>query len=60
MRGTSVFTPARGPLHEPWVNWKTGPAEGPLRLVRAAILAANPQYPAVAVSRHAIARRCLR
>jgi hypothetical protein len=37
-----VFTPARGPAYEPWVNWKTGPEEGPLRLVRAAILAANP------------------
>lgn len=37
-----VFTPARGPAYEPWVNWNTGPAEGPLRLVRAAILAANP------------------
>ena len=37
-----VFTPARGPAYAPWVDWNAHPDEGPVRLVRAAILAANP------------------
>jgi len=37
-----VFTPARGPAYAPWEAWNGDPGEGPVRLVRAAILAANP------------------
>jgi len=37
-----VFTPARGPAYAPWEAWNGRPGEGPVRLVRAAILAANP------------------
>ncbi|MFP4440516.1 MAG: Acg family FMN-binding oxidoreductase [Chloroflexaceae bacterium] len=37
-----VFTTAQGPAFEPWDNWHTQPAEGPLRLVQSAILASNP------------------
>jgi hypothetical protein len=36
-----VFTPLQGPAYEPWQNWRD-PQSGPLNLVRAAILAANP------------------
>jgi nitroreductase len=35
-----VFSVGEGPAYEPWRNWNAG--EGPLALVRAAILAANP------------------
>ena len=35
-----VFSVGEGPAYEPWRNWRTD--EGPLALVRAAILAANP------------------
>ena len=35
-----VFSVGGGPAYEPWQDWRTG--EGPLALVRAAILAANP------------------
>ncbi len=35
-----VFTAGRGPAYEPWGGWRDG--GGPLALVRAAILAANP------------------
>jgi nitroreductase len=35
-----VFSVSEGPAYEPWRNWRTD--EGPLALVRAAILAANP------------------
>jgi hypothetical protein len=31
-----------GPAYEPWTRWRAEPGEGPLALVRAAILAANP------------------
>lgn len=37
-----IFSQGEGPAYEPWTNWRTDPAEGPLGLVRAAILAANP------------------
>lgn len=37
-----VFVPGRGPAFEPWRTWQGRPEEGPLALVRAAILAANP------------------
>jgi len=37
-----VFSVGRGPAYEPWSDWQSGPAEGPLALVRAAILAASP------------------
>lgn len=37
-----VFSAGRGPAYEPWTTWRTDRAEGPLELVRAAILAANP------------------
>lgn len=36
-----VFTALQGPAYEPWQNWRD-PQTGPLNLVRAAILAANP------------------
>ncbi|HXN42824.1 MAG TPA: hypothetical protein VN917_01155, partial [Xanthobacteraceae bacterium] len=35
-----VFSVGEGPAYEPWRNWRAD--EGPLALVRAAILAANP------------------
>jgi hypothetical protein len=35
-----VFSAGRGPAYEPWAGWRDG--GGPLALVRAAILAANP------------------
>lgn len=37
-----VFSAGEGPAYEPWKNWRTAQSEGPLALVRAAILAANP------------------
>lgn len=36
-----VFSISRGPAYEPWKNWRTAASQGPLALVRAAILAAN-------------------
>lgn len=37
-----VFSVGQGPAYKPWTNWRTDTSEGPLVLVRAAILAANP------------------
>jgi nitroreductase len=37
-----VFSVGKGPAYEPWKDWRTQPANGPLALVRAAILAASP------------------
>lgn len=37
-----VFSTGQGPAYQPWQNWQAGAAQTPLRLVRAAILAANP------------------
>jgi len=37
-----VFNVGQGPAYEPWKNWRTDANEGPLILVRAAILAASP------------------
>lgn len=37
-----VFSAGNGPAYEPWKNWRTDESEGPLGLVRAAILAASP------------------
>ena len=36
-----VFSTGEGPAYEPWDDWRTA-SRGPLDLVRAAILAANP------------------
>ncbi len=36
-----VFSTGQGPAYEPWDDWRTA-SRGPLDLVRAAILAANP------------------
>ena len=36
-----VFRAGEGPAYEPWKNW-SDPSDGPLALVRAAILAASP------------------
>lgn len=36
-----VFSTGEGPAYEPWDDWRTA-TKGPLDLVRAAILAANP------------------
>jgi hypothetical protein len=36
-----VFSVGEGPAYEPWKNWRDT-SDGPLRLVRAAILAASP------------------
>jgi hypothetical protein len=36
-----VFSTGQGPAYEPWDDWRTT-TKGPLNLVRAAILAANP------------------
>ncbi len=36
-----VFSTGQGPAYEPWDDWRTT-TQGPLNLVRAAILAANP------------------
>jgi len=37
-----VLSAGTGPAYEPWTTWRRDAAEGPLTLVRAAILAANP------------------
>jgi len=37
-----VFSVGEGPAYEPWKNWRGGSSEGPLALIRAAILAASP------------------
>lgn len=37
-----VFSVGQGLAYEPWASWRTETSEGPLALVRAAILAANP------------------
>jgi nitroreductase len=37
-----VFSVGKGPAYEPWKDWRTQPGNGPLALVRAAILAASP------------------
>lgn len=37
-----VFSTGTGPAYEPWRSWRADAAEGPLALVRAAILAASP------------------
>jgi nitroreductase len=37
-----VFSVGEGPAYEPWKDWRTDSASGPLALVRAAILAASP------------------
>ena len=37
-----VFSTGQGAAYEPWKNWRSDKSEGSLRLVRAAILAANP------------------
>jgi hypothetical protein len=36
-----VFSTGQGPAYQPWYDWRS-PTPGPLNLVRAAILAANP------------------
>jgi len=37
-----VFSVGDGPAYEPWKDWRSSPADGPLGLVRAAIVAASP------------------
>ncbi len=37
-----VFSAGQGPAYEPWQNWQDDDAQGPMALVKAAILAANP------------------
>ena len=37
-----VFSAGAGAAYEPWTNWRSDAAPGPLGLVRAGILAANP------------------
>ncbi len=37
-----VFSSGTGLAYEAWSNWRTDPADGPLRLVQSAILASNP------------------
>jgi nitroreductase len=37
-----VFAAGTGAAYEPWTNWRSDAAPGPLGLVRAGILAANP------------------
>lgn len=37
-----VFSTGQGAAYEPWQTWQTDTLEGPLALVRAGILAANP------------------
>lgn len=37
-----VFSTGEGAAYEPWASWRTDKSEGPLGLVRSAILAANP------------------
>lgn len=36
-----VFSTGQGPAYQPWYDWQA-PVDGPLNLIRAAILAANP------------------
>jgi len=37
-----VFSVGEGPAYEPWKDWRKDSSDGPLALVRAAILAASP------------------
>ena len=37
-----VFSIGEGPAYEPWNDWRSNAPDGPLVLVRAAILAASP------------------
>jgi nitroreductase len=37
-----VFSVGEGPAYEPWKHWRAEARDGPLALVRAAILASNP------------------
>jgi hypothetical protein len=37
-----VFEAGEGPAYEPWKDWRSDTREGPLALVRAALLASNP------------------
>jgi nitroreductase len=37
-----IFSVGQGPAYEPWKDWRNTPDDGPLALVRAAILAASP------------------
>jgi nitroreductase len=37
-----AFSPGSGPAYQPWANWRKGPDESLLPMVRAAILAASP------------------
>jgi hypothetical protein len=37
-----VFSVGEGPAYEPWKDWRGDSSEGPLALIRAAILAASP------------------
>jgi nitroreductase len=37
-----VFSVGEGPAYQPWKDWRSGANDGPLALVRAAILAASP------------------
>jgi len=37
-----VFSTGQGPAYEPWKTWRTNKIDGPVSLVRAAILAASP------------------
>src|ERR1700693_2663924 len=37
-----VFSVGQGPAYEPWKDWRNNSPDGPLALVRAAILAASP------------------
>lgn len=37
-----VFSVGEGPAYEPWKDWQQSSGEGPMALVRAAILAASP------------------
>ena len=37
-----VFNSGQGPAYEPWSNWEEDSVNGPLSLVKAGILAANP------------------
>ena len=37
-----VFSVGEGPAYQPWKDWRSATNEGPLALVRAAILAASP------------------
>ena len=39
---SGVFSTGKGPAYEPWENWRADDGRGPLPLVRAAVLAANP------------------